>query len=182
MPTKFAQFIDPFLVAAETGSLNPDLFDLVSSVSKIHTIRVDIGNCGHRPKFESCSTERSANKQASAQSAMKSSRTITTWSPTIGIRREWAERGGTITLTTFRQYIGGVTKKRDQREWATNHSKAAITARSASSAGIFSCSSIHGPTVISCRAVFSPEVRCEVLAVESRLPGMARCFHRDQAV
>lgn len=30
------------------------------------------------------------------------------------------ERGATITQTTFKQYIGGVTTRRDQREWTVN--------------------------------------------------------------
>ena len=117
---KCAQFIDPFLAAGEKGLPNPDLFDLVSSALRIHTIRVDIGNCGHRPRCGICSTERSANKLASARSATNSSLTTTTWFQTIGIQREWVERGETTILTISRQYIGGVTTRRDQREWTAD--------------------------------------------------------------
>jgi len=35
-------------------------------------------------------------------------------SPTIGIPKEWVERGETITLTISRRYIGGVTMRKDQ--------------------------------------------------------------------
>jgi hypothetical protein len=52
VPTKRAQFTGPFLAAAETGLQNPESFDLACSGLKIHIIRVDIGNCGHRPKCE----------------------------------------------------------------------------------------------------------------------------------
>ena len=117
---KCAQFIDPFLAAAEAGSPNPDSFDLVSGALRTSTIRVDIGNCGHRPRCANCSTERSENKLASARSATKSSRPITTWSRTIGIQREWVERGETIIQIISKQYIGGVTTRRDQREWTAD--------------------------------------------------------------
>ena len=126
MPTKCAQFIDPFLAAGEKGLPNPDLFDLVSSALRIHTIRVDIGNCGHRPRCGICSTERSANKLASARSATNSSLTTTTWFQTIGIQREWVERGETTILTISRQYIGGVTMRRDLREWMADGRLAAL--------------------------------------------------------
>ena len=113
---KFARFIDPFLAAAETGSPNPDWFDLACSESKIRTILVDIVNSGHRLKCESCSTVRSGNKLVFARSATKNSRITTMWSRTTGIRREWVERGATITLTISKQYIGGVTMRKGQRE------------------------------------------------------------------
>jgi hypothetical protein len=45
-------------------------------------------------------------------------------SPTIKARREWAEAGGTIIRITSRQYIGGVTKRRDQSEWISEGSVA----------------------------------------------------------
>lgn len=32
-------------------------------------------------------------------------------------QREWAEHGETTIQTIFKQHIGGVTKKKDQREW-----------------------------------------------------------------
>ena len=67
-------------------------------------------NCDHRPRCASCSTARSANKLVYAQSATKSFAIITTSSPTIGIRKEWAEGGGTIIRTTSKPHIGGVTK------------------------------------------------------------------------
>jgi hypothetical protein len=52
-----------------------------------------------------------------APSATKTSRITTTWSRTTSIRREWEDRGGTITQTISRQHIGGVTKKTGQPEW-----------------------------------------------------------------
>ena len=39
---------------------------------------------------------------------------------TTGIPKEWVERGGTITLTISRQYIGGATKKKDQQGWTAD--------------------------------------------------------------
>jgi len=120
VPTKCVQFIDPFLAAAETASPNPDSFDLVFSALRIHTIHVDIGNCGHRPRCGSCLTERSENKLAFARSATKSSPTTMTWFRTIGIPKEWAERGETTIQTISKQHIGGVTERKDQPEGMTD--------------------------------------------------------------
>jgi hypothetical protein len=39
------------------------------------------------------------------------------WSRTIGTQKEWVERGETITQIISRRFIGGVTTRRDQREW-----------------------------------------------------------------
>ena len=58
------------------------------------------------------------------RSATKSFAIITTSSPTIGIRKEWAEGGGTIIQTTSKPHIGGVTKRRDQSEWISEGSVA----------------------------------------------------------
>lgn len=70
-----------------------------------------------RPRCESCLTVRSANRRAYAQFATKSSQTLTTSSPTIEIRRGWAERGETIIRTISKPHIGGVTKRGDHSEW-----------------------------------------------------------------
>jgi len=64
------------------------------------------------------------SRRVYVRSATKSFAIITTSSPTIGIRKEWAEGGGTIIRTTSRQYIGGVTKRRDQSEWISEGSVA----------------------------------------------------------
>lgn len=64
---------------------------------------------------------------------------------------------------------------------ATRQSKAPSTARSASSGGIRSCSSIHGPARTAERATRSVAVRQACLTEESRFPGTARCFHRIHA-
>jgi hypothetical protein len=36
---------------------------------------------------------------------------------TIGIRKEWAERGEMITRTTFKQRISGAMKRKARAEW-----------------------------------------------------------------
>jgi len=48
---------------------------------------------------------------------MMHSRTTTILFRTTRIRKEWAERGETITQTISRQYIGGAMKRKDQSEW-----------------------------------------------------------------
>src|SRR5579864_9242122 len=103
-------FIARFLAADANFFPNQSWPDLEFRGSKIRIIRGDIGNCDHRPRCASCSTARSANKLVYAQSATKSFAIITTSSPTIGIRKEWAEGGGTIIRTTSKPHIGGVTK------------------------------------------------------------------------
>jgi hypothetical protein len=54
------------------------------------------------------------------QSATKSFAIITTSSPIIGIRKEWAEAGETIIRAISKPHIGGVTKRKDQSEWISH--------------------------------------------------------------
>jgi hypothetical protein len=62
-------------------------------------------------------TAKLSSKIGYVPSAMKSSPTITTSCQTTEIPKEWEGRGGTIIQTTFKQHIGGVTKRKDQPEW-----------------------------------------------------------------
>jgi len=54
------------------------------------------------------------------RSAMKNSRTTTTSCRIIRIPKAWAVRGEMTIQTTFKQRIGGATRKRDRPEWATD--------------------------------------------------------------
>jgi hypothetical protein len=109
------RFIDPFLAVDENFFKNQRRSDLGFRELRIHIIQGDTGNCDHRARCANFSTGRYANRVEYAQSATKSSPTITTWFRIIEIRKEWVERGETIIRTTFKQHTGGVTKKKDQR-------------------------------------------------------------------
>jgi len=43
--------------------------------------------------------------------------------PTTSIPEEWEERGGTTIRTTFRQFTGGATEKRDLLVYSGHNSK-----------------------------------------------------------